>query len=138
MISIEAFAATIIGLLGIGFTWHKYAVSRRDKGDNQIDDLQDDRLNENRRMIDQHNQRLNKHDEMFVELQQHISSEFASKGETGKLAAVFEKQMQAVHERLSGIARDLNKTIGKMEQAQDDRLSTIISEIKSALERKRD
>lgn len=124
-------SAVIIFVFGL----YKWSVSRGDNLRNAINTAQDKYIQEHGDRLDRHSERLSKQDEAIKIMREEMSKNYVRMAELEKLEMYIREELKQVHVRLGGIAKDLNRYIGKIEQSHSDQLTNLVSEIKSVMER---
>jgi len=142
-------AGLMLSAAGLFWTIHTWRIKRHDKARQDLNSAQD-------RQLDEHNNRLNRHEALIGETGARLSS-LRDEVHTNYVRVTHldalerrlldhNKEMERkltehntqVHQRLSGLARDLNETMGKMKANHENEVTGILEKIQTVLERKGD
>lgn len=127
-----------VAVLGFLFAFYKWIVSRGDKRRSELKIIHDERLDEHSARLDRHSARLNNQDEIISLLKDDISKNYPTNAQLQKLEESIKTEIVHLHERLGGMSRDLNQALGKLQQSQNNEMTSLVKEIRQALEHKHD
>jgi archaellum component FlaC len=126
--------AVVLSIFGAAFALYKWGVVRRDKQRLDINTAQDRSIEEHAARLNRHSERLEKLEEMIQLLRQELQQNYPKLDRIEALERSISEELGKVHNRLSGIARDLNRTMGQMQATHDSEITHLIERISKAVE----
>jgi len=124
-----------LGLAIIGglFAAYKWMVARDDQARANINNAQDRSLMAHQERLDRHRDQINRLDDLIQLTRAEMNGNFARLDHIEKLEKSLDGKMDQIHKRLSGIARDLNQTIGTLQAGHDAEIKNLVEKIKDAI-----
>lgn len=125
-----------MALLVFGFGLYKWIVSRGDQARANVNNAQDRTLDAHQERLDRHREEINHILSLIQTIRDEMARSYVRTENLEKLESSLDEKMERIHSRLSGIARDLNQTIGSIRAAHDAEIKAILEKFKDAVEKR--
>lgn len=125
----------IITLASVGFLFgfYKWVISRNDKRKGDLKTTHSDILTAQEERLNRHNKRLEKQEQMAALARADIHQILPRLKRIEKLEESIPVEMEKLHVRIGGMARDLNQAIGAMKANHENEISDLIKEMARAI-----
>ncbi len=123
-----------IAIIGLLFGLYRWIVHRTDKRHA----AHDKRFTEHHERFNRHETRIEKNEKLVGMTRDAIHREYVRVDQMDKMMSKVTDEIAQVHNRLGGIAKDLNQAIGSIKASSDVEMKNLVSEIKDALEHRND
>ena len=128
----------VLAILGFLFGFYKWVILRGDKRRNELKTAHDLTLTEHSARLDRHSERINRMDDLIGLTRDEMLKNHPRIDHIEKLETSIDQKLDRVHVRLTGISRDLNKTIGAIDSTHQSEIAGLVSQIKNAIEKSND
>lgn len=130
-----------MALLVFGFGLYKWIVSRGDQARANVNNAQDRALEAHAERLDRHREQLNRLDDLIQITRDEMSRTYVRLEHLEKLEQhirdiekSIDGKLEKLHIRVGSVARDVNQTIGKLQQSHDNEITNMVAQIKQVLE----
>ncbi len=117
---------TVLGLL---FGFYKWWISREDKRHQ----AHEERFAQHFDIFTRHEKRIEGNEKEIRQTRDELHREYVRGDQLDRSMEKIGSQVESLHKRLGGIARELNQAIGSIKASKDAEMQNLVKEIKEAL-----
>lgn len=118
-----------LAILGLLFGLYRWIVHRTDKRH----EAHEKRFTAHGHRFDRHESRIEGNERQLTKTREQLHREYVRVDQLEKMTAGMTHQIELVHQRIGGMAKELNQAIGTIKANGDAEMKAIVNEIKDAL-----
>lgn len=125
----ETILPVCLALLAFFFAWYRWMIARADKRH----EAHDKKFAAHDTRFDRQSQRIDKNEKSLADTRDELHVNYVRHDQVLAFQKTMTDEFSKMHHRLSGIAKDVNKSIGAAEAARENEMAKIAEEITKAI-----